>query len=87
MKLEILALYDSKSEAFMTPFFAQSVGAAVRSLSDLVNNRGEQRNEAPALHPEDFSLFRLGTWWDEGKIELERAPVQVALCVNLKSEG
>lgn len=84
MKLEILALYDAKVEAFMTPFFAQSVGAAMRSLSDLVNGQGD---EAPRLHPEDFSLFRFGTWWDEGKLELEPAPVQVALCQNLKREA
>ena len=37
MKLEMLALYDAKVEAFMSPFFAQSVGAAVRELSDMVN--------------------------------------------------
>lgn len=83
MKLEIMALYDAKVEAFMQPFFAQSVGAAVRSLSDLVNGRG---GEAPSLHPEDFSLFRFGSWWDEGTFELEKAPVQVALCLNLKQE-
>lgn len=86
MKLEIMALYDAKAEAYMTPFFAQTVGAAMRGLSDLVNDIGPQKGEAPSLHPEDFSLWRLGTWWDEGKIELEQAPVQVALCINLKRE-
>jgi len=84
MKLEMMALYDAKVEAFMSPFFAQSVGAAVRSLSDLVNGSGE---EAPAKHPEDFSLFRFGVWSDDGVMELERAPVQVCLCINLKREA
>lgn len=83
MKLEMMALYDVKVDAFMTPFFAQSVGAAMRSLADLVNGKG---GEAPALHPEDFSLWRFGTWYEDGKLELEPAPVQVALCVNLKRE-
>lgn len=84
MKLEMLALYDAKVGAYMTPFFAQSVGAAVRSLSDLVNGPGD---EAPKLHPEDFSLFKFGTWFEEGVLTLETAPVEVARCINLKRES
>lgn len=87
MRLEIMALWDAKAESYMTPFFAQSVGAAVRQLSDLVNDRGQQRGEMPALHPEDFSLWRFGTWWPDGKFEMENAPVMVAACQNLKTEG
>lgn len=80
MKLEMLALYDDKIGEFMTPFFAQSVGAAVRSLDDLVNGHGE---EAPTKHPNDFRLFRLGSFDSNGAV-FEPAMVIVCECGDLK---
>lgn len=80
MKLVLMALYDAKIGLWLTPFFAQSVGAAVRQLSDIVNGSGDP----PAKHPEDFSLWEFGTFDPEGRITVLEAPKQVALCVNLK---
>jgi len=81
MKLEILALYDDKLGEFMTPFFAQSTGAAVRSLDDLVNGRGE---EAPTKHPGDFRLYRLGSFQSHGALFDVSAPSIVCECEDLK---
>lgn len=86
MKLAMLALYDRKVEEFMTPFFAQTTGAAVRSLSDLVNGRGQERGqETPAVHPEDFSLYQFGWWVSGGVFDLLTKPELVCECANLKS--
>lgn len=82
MKLVILALWDEKIEAFMTPFFAQSVGAGIRSLADMVNGSG---GEPPAQHPEDFKLFSFGEWYVDGMFVLSERPQLVAECSNLKT--
>jgi hypothetical protein len=85
MKLVMLALFDVKVSGFMTPFFAQSTGAAVRSLSDLVNGRDRTQPDAPpVMHPEDFRLFVFGEWDDVGRLVLADTPQLVAECVNLK---
>lgn len=52
---------DDKAEAFGEPFFAPATGIAIRSFTDEANGRGSQRS-AVAAHPEDFSLFELGTY-------------------------
>lgn len=82
MKLVMLALYDEKVESFMTPFFAQSVGAGIRSLADMVNGSGQ---EPPALHPEDFKLYLLAEWHPDGELQVAARPSVVAECVNLKT--
>lgn len=83
MNLVILALFDAKIGQFMTPFFAQSVGAGVRSLSDLVNSRGD---EPPARHPDDFRLYHLGAWSPDGYMELKKAPELVCEASSLKEQ-
>ncbi len=57
--LDAFTVRDSAAEAFMRPFFAQSQGAAIRSFSDMVNGEAEH---PIAAHPEDYTLFALGTF-------------------------
>lgn len=89
MKLEMLAVRDAKVEAFMQPFFAQSVGSAHRAFGDEIHNR----ESVLSKHPEDYALFWLGTFdCLTGQLELKSQPVQVVLGVNipnpqLKLEG
>lgn len=84
MKLEILAVRDAKLDAFMTPFFSQTVSAAVRSLGDLVN--GDQR-EPIAQHPEDYGLWHFGTMNAlDGVFTLLPRPVLVVMCDSVKNQ-
>lgn len=56
----VVAIKDSALNAFMQPVFTPSVGLAQRSFADEVNNR-----ESPmSRHPEDYSLYQLGSWTD-----------------------
>ena len=58
MKYQIYAVYDSKAEAFMMPFFMEKDAQAARGFQDAVNNP-----ETPfGKHPADYTLFRLGDW-------------------------
>jgi len=56
--MKMFTIYDSKAEAYMQPFFAKSTGEALRSFSDTC----QDKNHIFAKHPEDFTLFELGTW-------------------------
>lgn len=75
MKMKMLAVYDSKVEAFMTPMFFQSVGQAMRSFGDAVQNAESEF----AKHPEDYVLFEIADFNPStGSLEVLPAAKSVA---------
>lgn len=62
MKLVMCAVRDAATEMFGRPFFVQSRAVAVRSFRDEVR-RGDAQNDLHN-HPEDFTLFELGSFDD-----------------------
>lgn len=58
MFLKLFSIYDSKSETYSVPHAVKTRGEAIRSLSDLLR---EGKHDF-ALHPEDYTLFELGTF-------------------------
>lgn len=60
MIVKMFVVYDSKSESYGQPFFAQATGSAIRAFSDDANARGEK--SMVSSHPEDFTLFEIGTY-------------------------
>lgn len=60
MKQNIYSIYDTASGLYSRPFFTKSDAEAVRSFSDIATDA-----EHPiGAHPEDYTLFRLGTFDD-----------------------
>jgi hypothetical protein len=57
---KVLSVYDSKAEAYMRPFTAQSTGAAIRSFTDEINSDSPENQLSK--HPEDYYLVELGTF-------------------------
>ena len=55
---KIFAVWDSKAEAYMQPFFASTVGLALRIFSDNVANQ----DSVLFKYPDDFVLFEIGLW-------------------------
>lgn len=55
------SIYDSKTNAFSTPFFTVNNATALRSFSDLANDPNSQI----AKHAEDFSLHYIGSFNDD----------------------
>jgi hypothetical protein len=74
MIFKTFTVYDSKTEAYLQPFFVNSKGAAIRSFSDASNEPGHQFNK----YPEDFTLFELGEY-DDATAELTRLDALVSL--------
>lgn len=60
MKQKIFTVFDVKAQAYMTPFFMQSTGQAVRAFEDTVNDPKSAFNK----HPEDYTLFETGIYDD-----------------------
>lgn len=81
MILKIFTVYDSKVEAYKTPFFAQSKGAALRDWSDAVNDPQTMFHR----HPEDYVLFELGEYDDQtGQFHQHPAPVSMGVAIEMK---
>lgn len=61
MRFNVYSIYDRASGVYDRPWVAHSDKAAARSFSDIALDA-----EHPiGMHPEDFTLFRVGTWEDD----------------------
>lgn len=56
MKLQTFSIYDSKAEAFIQPWYSQTLGTAIRSFEQAVNTSGHEFQKFSA----DYTLFHLG---------------------------
>lgn len=65
MKFEICSVYDSKAAVYSRPFFVHNLSLAERVALDIL--RGESDI---ARHPDDFSLFHLGSF-DDGSAKFD----------------
>lgn len=79
MQSTICTIFDSKAEAFLPPMFFQSRGSAIRTFSDAVNGGDAQITK----HPEDYTLFLLGTFSDvDAKFDLLPTPQSLGLALE-----
>ncbi len=60
MKLNIYSVFDTASGLYSRPFFSQSDGEAMRSFQDISTDA----KHPIGMHPEDYTLFRLGIFDD-----------------------
>lgn len=82
MKLQMYAVYDSKVEMYMEPFFAQTNGAALRMFADAANSEGHQFNR----HAADYTLFNVGAFdQDAGMLE-PSAPVTLGNALEYRED-
>lgn len=57
----VFSVYDSKAQAYLTPFFLPTIPMAQRVFRSCANSEDHQF----ARYPADFTLFHLGTFDDE----------------------
>ena len=85
MQNKILTIYDCKAEAYGRPFVARSTGEGLRSFTDEVNSGRE--DSQLSNHPEDFTLFEIGTFDDvKGEILLYDGKKSLACGLDVKRE-
>lgn len=84
MIVKIFGIYDSKTEAYLPPFFMPSKGAAIRAISTHVAD--PQHNFCK--YAEDFTLFELGSWDDaNSKFSLHNAPQSLGVLLEFKASS
>lgn len=83
--MQIFAIKDRALNAFMQPFPAPTIGAAIRAFADGINDGSTPMNK----HPDDYDLWHISSWNDNtGKYtELEQGPTQVAIGKNMVRFG
>lgn len=81
MKLLAFSVHDSKAEAFMRPFFAETKGLAVRSFKDACNDPQQE----VCKHAEDYTLFHIGAFDQvSGMLVPLASPVAVGTAITFK---
>lgn len=58
MHMKAFAIYDSKAEAHIPPFFHGATGEAIRSFETAANNPEHQFHN----HAADYTLFEIGSF-------------------------
>jgi hypothetical protein len=74
MKDIIFTVYDSKSEAYLQPWFVPTAAVAIRAFTDCCKNPEHNFGQ----HPEDYHLYQVGVWDRlKGTVTAEDAPMHV----------
>jgi hypothetical protein len=60
MVKKVFTVFDEKSEAYLQPFFLDTIGQATRAMTDCVNDVNHQF----CRHTGDYTLFQIGTFDD-----------------------
>lgn len=82
MSLTVCVIRDRAIDSFGNPFFAPSVGAAVRSFSDAVNN--DAADNMMFKHPEDYDLYVCGTYEQESGLFKTDVPRMISVGKDVK---
>lgn len=84
MILRAYTLYDVKALQYHSPYFTHTDGMAVRMLTDLVNEGGNNVSR----HPRDFTLYQCGHYDDQTGIFTPLVPLQfVSDAISLVRAG
>lgn len=82
MILLVYSVYDSKVQAYATPFLQRSKGEALRGFQEAANNSEINISR----HPADYSLMELGTYDDQvGQFKNHTAPLNLGLASQYKN--
>ena len=84
MLLKMYSLYDSKTEAYIAPFYSKAKGDAIRQVTQIVNDPNSKHDFGK--YPEDFTLFEVGVFDDTtGMIMPHSANESLGCLVNFKN--
>lgn len=77
--LKVFAIYDSKAEAFVHDFKAETKGLAVRQFAKGAN---EEKSDFHR-YAQDYTLFEIGTWDDrEGVYAMHDAKISMGTALE-----
>lgn len=77
--MKIYSVRDNQVEAFLQPFFSPTMGSAIRSLTEVVNDPQHTFSK----HAADYSLYHLGDFDDATGILTPAEPHRVVSLMEL----
>lgn len=83
MLLLVFSVYDSKAEAYLRPFFAETKGLALRSFRDAANSPEEQMYK----HAEDYTLYWIGVFSQASGVLESRNPDSLGNALTFKESA
>ncbi|QKI28907.1 VP5 [Kummerowia striata gokushovirus] len=81
MILSAFSILDRKTGVFAPPFFVRHVGEAIRSFTDAC----QQKDIPFGRYPEDYVMFCVGKFDDEGGLFEAQQPQQVITALEIVS--
>ena len=80
---KVFAVYDSKAEAYLPPFFAQTDGLAIRLFQQAANEENHNFNK----WSEDYTLFTIGEWdQDSGTLFAAKANTSLGTALQYRDD-
>lgn len=79
---KVFTVYDEKSEAYLQPFFMDTVGQAIRAIQDCMGDA----NHAFSRHTADYTLFQVATY-DDSKGIFESDKKSLGSLLEYKANG
>jgi hypothetical protein len=76
MRLSIYSIYDKTAQAYIQPFYMHNNGLAIRAFQDNVNDNSGNNNINK--HPNQFDLYKLGTYDDKTGVIESHSPEVIA---------
>lgn len=83
MKMYAFSVFDKAVNAFMPPFFVRHPNEAIRSFTDLCNDKKTNVGN----HPLDFDLCKLGEWDDNSGMFDGSSPVRLVSAVECLADS
>ena len=78
----VFAIYDSKAEAFLQPWFSPTKATAIRSFSQAANEETSDFNR----FAEDYTLFEIGSWEPaSGVLVMSEAKVPLGTALEFRN--
>jgi len=84
MESVLVAIYDSKAQTYTAPRTEKTIEVARRGFADAVND--PKKESALAIHPEDYTLFRIGTYNHETGVVTHEDKISIANGVDVLLE-
>lgn len=81
MKVNVYSVFDEKAGAYLQPFFMVNDAMAIRAVKNAVSDPDHNFS----LNAADYTLFRVGTWDDDGGI-LTSEKTGLANLLELRAE-
>lgn len=82
MELILCSIYDKASNTYVQPFCVRHMAEAKRMFSMSVNDK---RDGSMSVHPEDFTLVRLGVFDDNSGVVVCNGPERIANGTEFKA--